>query len=119
MAQLRFGLWQHGVFFLVLSLVLVPLSFLILGSFSTAHLPTDFSVDTMGWVNYVKVYTDPGTYELFSNTFFYVGGSSLLGISLAVTLAWLVERTNMPAKIWIYAGVPMTLAVPGMLPGDG
>jgi iron(III) transport system permease protein len=115
MAQLRFGLWQHGVFFLVLSLVLVPLSFLILGSFSTARLPTDFSVDTMGWVNYVKVYTDPGTYELFSNTFFYVGGSSLLGISLAVTLAWLVERTNMPAKIWIYAGVPMTLAVPGML----
>jgi iron(III) transport system permease protein len=115
MAQLRFGLWQHGVFFLVLSLVLVPLSFLILGSFSTARLPTDFSIDTMGWVNYVKVYTDPGTYELFTNTFFYVGGSSLLGISLAVTLAWLVERTNMPAKLWIYAGVPMTLAVPGML----
>ena len=32
-----------------------------------------------------------------------------------ISLAWLVERTNMPGKIWIYAGVPMTLAVPGML----
>lgn len=111
----RLGLWQHGLFLLVLSLVLVPLFFLVLGSFSTARLPTDFSLDTMGWVNYVKVYTDPGTYELLTNTVIYVGGSALLGITLAVTLAWLVERTNMPAKLWIYAGVPMTLAVPGML----
>jgi iron(III) transport system permease protein len=115
MTQLRFGLWQYGIFFLVLSLVLTPLFFLVLGSFSTARLPTDFSLDTMGWVNYIKVYTDPGTYEILTNTVIYVGGSSILGISLAVVLAWLVERTNMPAKIWIYAGVPMTLAVPGML----
>jgi iron(III) transport system permease protein len=115
MVQLRLSLWQHTLFFLVLSLVLVPLFFLVLGSFSTARLPTDFSFDTMGWVNYLKVYTDPGTYELFTNTVIYVGGSSLLGICLAVLLAWLVERTNLPAKIWIYAGVPMTLAVPGML----
>ena len=115
MTQVRLTLWQYGIFLLVLSLVLVPLFFLILGSLSTARLPTDFSLDTMGSVNYVKVYTDPGTYELFTNTIIYVGGSSLVGISFAVALAWLVERTNIPGKIWIYAGVPMTLAVPGML----
>ena len=51
-------------FFLVLGLVSLPLGFLILGSFSTARLPGDFSLDTMGLVNYIKVYTDPGTYEL-------------------------------------------------------
>lgn len=100
---------------LVALLVSVPLFFLVLGSFSTARLPGDFSLDTMGLVNYVKVYSDPVTYELFTNTFIYVGGSVALGISLAVALAWLVERTNMRGKIWIYAGVPMTLAVPGML----
>ena len=111
----RLHLWQHGVFFLVLFFVLAPLLFLILGSFSTARLPTDFSLSTMGLVNYFKVYTDPGTYELFTNTVIYVSGSVVLGISLAVSLAWLVERTNMPGKIWVYAGVPMTLAVPGML----
>src|SRR5438552_415807 len=115
MSALRLSLWQHGIFFLVLGLVSLPVVFLILGSFSTARLPGDFSLDTMGWVNYVKVYGDPGTYELFTNTFIYVTGSVLIGISMAVALAWLVERTNMPGKIWIYAGVPMTLAVPGML----
>ncbi|MBI2211640.1 MAG: hypothetical protein HYU47_13775, partial [Deltaproteobacteria bacterium] len=111
----RLHLWQHGVFLLVLFFVLAPLFFLILGSFSTARLPTDFSLSTMGLVNYFKVYSDPGTYELFTNTVIYVAGSVVLGISLAVSLAWLVERTNMPGKIWVYAGVPMTLAVPGML----
>jgi iron(III) transport system permease protein len=111
----RLQLGQYAVFLLVSLLVSVPLFFLILGSFSTAKLPTDFSLDTMGLQNYVKVYSDPGTLELFTNTLMYVTGSVALGITVAVGLAWLVERTNMPGKIWIYAGVPMTLAVPGML----
>ncbi len=112
---LRLHLWQHGIFLLILFLVLTPLAFLILGSFSTARLPGDFSLDAMGLVNYIKVYSDPGTYELFTNTVIYVAGSAAVGISLAVSLAWLVERTNMPGKLLVYAGVPMTLAVPGML----
>ena len=115
MTSSRLQLGQYAVFLLVSLLVSVPLFFLVVGSFSTAKLPTDFSFDTMGLQNYVKVYSDPGTLELFTNTIIYVSGSVALGITLAVALAWLVERTNMPGKIWIYAGVPMTLAVPGML----
>jgi len=115
MTSSRLQLGQYAVFLLVSLLVSVPLFFLVLGSFSMAKLPTDFSLDTMGLQNYVKVYSDPGTLELFTNTLMYVTGSVALGITVAVTLAWLVERTNMPGKIWIYAGVPMTLAVPGML----
>ena len=111
----RLRLWQHAIFFLVFFLVAAPLSFLILGSFSTARLPTDFSLSTMGLVNYIKVYSDPGTIELFVNTVIYVAGSTALGLILAVSLAWLVERTNMPGKTLVYAGVPMSLAVPGML----
>jgi iron(III) transport system permease protein len=111
----RLRLWQHAIFFLVFFLVAAPLSFLILGSFSTARLPTDFSLSTMGLVNYIKVYSDPGTIELFVNTVIYVAGSTALGLVSAVSLAWLVERTNMPGKTLVYAGVPMSLAVPGML----
>lgn len=112
---LRLNFWQHGIFLLVFFLVLAPLSFLILGSFSTARLPGDFSLDTLGLVNYIKVYADPGTIDLFINTIIYVGGSAALGLVLAVALAWLVERTNMPGKLFLYAGVPTTLAMPGML----
>ena len=59
MSSMRFSLWHYGIFLLVLFLVSLPLCFLVLGSFSTARLPGDFSLDTMGLVNYIKVYSDP------------------------------------------------------------
>ena len=62
-----------------------------------------------------RTWLDPGLYTLFWNTFVYVAGSTAVGITLAAVLAWLAERSDMPGKIWIYAGVPMTLAIPGML----
>jgi iron(III) transport system permease protein len=69
----------------------------------------------MGVLNYVEVYGDPGTYALLTNTVIYVAGSVALAISVATLLAWLVERTNVPLKAVIYAGVPMEMAMPGML----
>lgn len=107
--------WHHFVFATVAVGVLLPLIFLILGSFSTARLPADFSLDQMGVKNYVKVWTDPETYRVFYNTVVYVVESTVLGIGIAVILAWLVERTNMPGKIWIYAGIPMTFAMPALI----
>ncbi len=109
------NLWCWLVFLLVASFVFAPLFFLILGSFSTAQLPTEFSLSTTGIINYTTVYSDPGTYQLFTNTVIYVFGSVVVGIAFAASLAWLVERTNLPWKVLVYAGIPMTLAVPGML----
>jgi iron(III) transport system permease protein len=109
------ALYQNGIFLLVLIAVAAPLTFLVLGSFSTASMPGDFSFSEMGLQNYVKTWLDPDLYRLFWNTFVYVGGSTAVGITLAAVLAWLAERSDMPGKIWIYAGVPMTLAIPGML----
>jgi iron(III) transport system permease protein len=109
------SIWPYVVLILLSIAVLVPLAFLILGSFSTARLPTDFSLSQMSLVNYVKVWLDPQTYRLFVNTGIYVGGATVIGISIAAMLAWFVERTDMPGKIWLYAGIPMSLAVPGLL----
>ncbi len=109
------NLWHHGLLIMVVLLIGVPLVFLILGSFSHTQVPTDISLSKLSVSNYVSVWGDPQTYQLFSNTFIYVFGSVAFGITTAAALAWLVERTNIPGKIWIYAGVPMTLAMPGML----
>jgi iron(III) transport system permease protein len=107
--------WHWIVFSLVAVFVITPVIMLVLGSFSQASLPADFSLDELGWDNYIDVWTDPTTYSVFTNTFYYVTGATAIGITLAASLAWLVERTNIPGKIWIYAGVPMTLAMPGLL----
>jgi iron(III) transport system permease protein len=109
------GLWNWIVFGVVAALVLTPLTFLILGSFSTARIPTEFTSSKMGLSNYLEVWSDPDIIDLVGNTLIYVVGVAMISISLAVALAWLVERTDIPGKIWIYAGVPMTLAMPGML----
>jgi iron(III) transport system permease protein len=109
------SLWQLAVFLVVLLAVATPLLFLILGSFSQARLPSEFSFFSLGLANYSKVWSDPGTYAVLSNTLWFAVGSTAFGIVIAAGLAWLVERTDIPGKIWIYAGVPMTLAMPGML----
>lgn len=111
----RFSLWQHLVLLAVLASVVTPLVFLLLGSFSSARMPGAFTLQTLTLANHVKVWSDPGTYAVFSNTLIYVIGSTAIGLSLALLLAWLVERSDMPGKLWIYAAVPMTLAMPGML----
>ena len=107
--------WHLGLFALVTVLVGLPLTFLVLGSFSNSQLPTDISLTKLGVGNYVQVWSDPETWKLFYNTGIYVAGATAIGLFLAASLAWLVERSNVPGKAWIYAGVPMTLAMPGML----
>jgi iron(III) transport system permease protein len=109
------SLWELAVFLVVFLAVATPLLFLVLGSFSEARLPAEFSFSRLGLTNYIKVWGDPGTYAVMSNTLWFALGSTAFGVVIAAALAWLVERTNIPGKVWIYAGVPMTLAMPGML----
>ena len=111
----RFNPWHWALFFLILIMVGLPFIFLILGSLSSAQVPTDITLSELDFENYFDVWWDPSTYSLFYNTFVYVTGATALGITMAACLAWLVERTDVPGKVWIYAGVPMTLAMPGML----
>ena len=107
--------WETAVFVVVLLAVLAPILFLVLGSFSAARLPSEFTLSALTLRNYVKVWSDPSTYQILSNTLLFAGGSTVFGLVCAAGLAWLVERSDMPGKIWIYAGLPMTLAMPGML----
>ena len=93
----------------------VPLGMLVLGSFSTAKLPGEISLASLTFENYRAVWGNPATYAVFSNTVIYAGSAVSIGVPLAVTLAFLVERTNLPFKMAVYAGVTLCIAMPGML----
>src|SRR6185312_10902021 len=107
--------WPWIALILVALAVGTPLAFLLLGSLSTSTLPSEFTWQSLGLVNYARVWLDPDTYEVAGNTFVYVLGTMALGLGLAVLLAFLVERTDLPGRLFLYAGIPMTLAMPGML----
>ncbi len=103
------------VFAFVALLVASPVAFLILGSLSTAKLPGDLAGSSMTFANFRAVWSDPALPSIFYNTFVYASGATTIGVVLAIVLAWLVERTDIGFKALIYATIPMTLAMPGLL----
>jgi iron(III) transport system permease protein len=107
--------WPLALFLFMVVAVAVPLGFLVLGSFSDAKLPGDFDLAALSLDNYREVWASPATRAVFANTMIYALGAISIGVPLAVALAFLVERTNLPGKLWIYAGVTLCLAMPGML----
>ena len=115
----RGDLWRIVLLVSVGVFVLAPIAFLVLGSFSLAKLPTDLSLSRLGLGNYIEVWLKQNVEVVFYNTMVYVTGATVVGVGFAALFAWLVERTNMPGKIWIYAGIPLTLAVPGLLQAIG
>ncbi|OSP54881.1 iron ABC transporter permease [Pseudoruegeria sp. SK021] len=109
----RFFPW--AVLLLVCAMVAAPIFSLVVGAFSQSRLPNEFSFDTMGFGNFYAVWVEQRIDLVLWNTAVYVTGATVFGIGTAAVLAWLVERSDMPGKMWIYAGVPLGIAVPGIL----
>jgi len=94
---------------LIAYLSLSPTLMLFYGSFLSNPLgvPGEFTV-----ANYVVAYSDPLTYQLLINSFFFAACSSLLATVLATTLAWISIRTNAPfRKVF-----ELTAIVPNVFP---
>ena len=108
-------IFPWAVLVLVAAMVFAPVFSLVVGAFSLARLPNEFSLDNMGLANFFAVWVEQRIDLVLWNTLVYVVGATIFGIGTAAVLAWLVERSDMPGKIWIYAGVPLGIAVPGIL----
>ncbi len=75
-------------------LTVCPVVMLVVGSFSSGFGTFgDFTV-----AKYVAAYTDPGLAEMFWNTVLFISGSAVLATALALLLAYLNTRTNLPWK---------------------
>lgn len=88
-------------------LTVAPIAMLVLGSFSEG-------LDAFGQftlAKYADAYTDPGLWKVLGNTIVFVLGSTLLATGLALFLAYLNTRTNIPFKFLfgVLAIVPMMI----------
>ncbi|HWK69265.1 MAG TPA: iron ABC transporter permease [Burkholderiaceae bacterium] len=88
-------------------LTLCPVLMLFLGSFSQGL--TAFGTFTLS--KYAAAYTDPFLLEVSVNTLIFVLGSSLLSTGLALVLAYLNTRTDIPFKsaFTVLSIVPMMI----------
>jgi iron(III) transport system permease protein len=96
-------------------LVLVPLIMLLYASIKSTEdkLPFEATGITLG--NYATVFTSPATLPILVNTFLFTTGSLAVGLPLAVLMAWLLERTAIPARRWIALLILVPMTTPSLL----
>src|SRR5690606_20332821 len=99
----RGGAWVIGLSVLVSLLALLPIAFVI-----------GVSVQT-GWTTLLALVFRPRVGELFINTVLLVLITIPLCVALAVTLAWLTERSDLPGRRWWSLLATAPLAVPAFV----
>ena len=94
-------------------LALVPVGTMVVASLRTTFLANGPS----GWTlhHYVATFTSPGFSGLVLDSFVYAGLTAVVCTVLGFGLAWLVTRTNTPAKGFARAAALVPLIVPGIL----
>lgn len=105
--------WATLLLLFLILFTLTPLLTLVLGSFSNSTEIGEFR--DPGLQNFARAYLRKTTLVILGNTLALTAGSVLLGVGLAVFMAWLLERTNIPCKGILFAAIPLTLAIPGVL----
>ena len=93
-------------------LTITPLAILLLGSFRPDGLPA-----TPGWTveHYIDVWGSAYDWQLVANTLVFSGTSTILAVTLATALSWLLERTDLPARDLFRAMILMPMATPPLL----
>jgi iron(III) transport system permease protein len=88
-------------------LTVSPVVMLLLGSFSEGL----GAFGTFTLEKYVKSYTDPALLEIIVNTIVFIIGSALVATALALFMAYLNTRTNIPFKavFQVISIVPMMI----------
>ena len=110
------GLRRHIVPLLAvlfsLWLIIVPLIFLLLFSF---RLGTPWAPGAFTLQHYFTAYARAETYAMLLNTAVLALVSTLLSVAMAVTFAFLIERTDMPMRSLAWGLMLIPMAVPGVL----
>jgi len=102
-----------GAAVIVAYLTVLPLVFLLYGSFFT---PTGAGeTGTFTLQNYIRAYTDRSTLPILLNSLTFSVGTMLGAIVIGTGLAWITERTNTPLRGLFFAVSLIPLIIPGIL----
>jgi iron(III) transport system permease protein len=102
-------------FIVVAYLVIVPLVMLLYASIKSTEDKLPFESTTTTLANYALVFSTPSMLPIFWNTVLFTVGSLAVGLPLAITLAWLLERTAIPGRGWISTLILVPMTIPSLL----
>lgn len=98
---------------ILIYLIAPPLFFLIQASFLSEEFFSKVQKFTLE--HYQTVFSSATGLTLLSNTLIFAIGSSIFGLIVGGTTAWIVERTNTPFRRLVYVAVFLHFATPGIL----
>jgi iron(III) transport system permease protein len=113
--------WRVELRYLILAVAAVIVAYLALvpvGTMVVASLQSTFlgiGPATWTFAHYVQTFTSDGFGQLVGNSFGYAIATAVLAIIIGFGLAWLVTRTNTPAKGFARVAALVPLIIPGIL----
>jgi iron(III) transport system permease protein len=93
-------------------LVVVPGALMLLSSVRPGGFPLDPGLTLR---HYAAVYGDPGLSALLWETLEFGVGSSAVALAIGLGLAWLIERTDLPARRVVRVLILLPMATPPLL----
>ena len=69
--------------------------------------------------NYGAVFSDPFVYRVVTNTLIFTATATFFALLFGLPIAWLVERTTIGGKTFIYAIMTLGLLIPGIYTAMG
>lgn len=104
-----------ALWFAILLLVATPIGLLALASFKGSPDALPLEPGPLTLANYQRALGDPQIGEVILNTLALGVFSVVTAIAVAVTMAWITERTNAPLRSLIYVCMILPIGIPGML----
>ena len=107
--------WKVGVqwafLLLITVIILAPVAMVTLGGFNVARPTEGFR---FGFDNWARAWADPQVWQALWNSISIVTIRGILGFAIAIPLAWLVARTNIPGAKWLEFGFWVAFFMPSM-----
>ncbi|HXV82133.1 MAG TPA: iron ABC transporter permease [Candidatus Binatia bacterium] len=97
--------------------IVVLVAALVWISFLTGIIGTPDATYTLN--NYVELLGDPFVVKVFWNTVVFTLATTFTALVLGLPIAWLTERTSMPAKGLVYTIMTLGLLIPGIYTAMG
>jgi iron(III) transport system permease protein len=97
---------------LVTIIIVPPIGMLLFSSIRSTKGLMPFETTSFTIQNYIEVFTSESTYRLLLNTTWYAVGTVLLSMAITVTLAWFLERTDVPLRRTLFVLMLAPLGMP-------
>ena len=103
------------VFGLVVWIAAAPFIMLLYSSLSSDKDKLPYESTRLSLDNYIAILADGRNLELLATTAAFTIGATVIGVGLAIFFAWLIERTDVFARRFLFVAMLTPMAIPSMI----